>query len=453
MIINQKRVSEIIQVVPEEMISFVKRKQISAIVNAAQPTLMGSNEPGVDQLIHNAIDAMQTDGRCFNDIIKIETDNGRNLGDNIIRCSRGKAVVTFGGNFCKYVMHVVGTEYDGLTISRGHSKKVTSLCTSSCIQKLESCYYHIIEAVIKQQDISEIAIPVVSSGNYGFPFETAVRVALSSIGNALMEWRKKDTELFNQSMIQKIYLCIYSSDPVEAGERYQAAAKIWNKYQKIFEDDEKTVVQNTLLAHLRYIREIAKYDRNRGYFAVARSFRFLLMVMRMMFLPVLMLKDLIGGCNWEKRRAVVEAIVFFKMFFPVIGLILIKIGEFSGQIAVFMMVVLVYFMADTITYLLSLIVLSDIQRPSANAIRSMIFLFLNYIEVSADMVVMNYLLNSGNVKISDAVQFGFLSASVSGPANSMNIFLQFLNSGIKFFFVTLAFGYFANHLHQRKFIS
>ena len=45
MVIIQKRVSDIIQVVPEEMISFVKRKQISAIVNAAQPTLMGSNEP------------------------------------------------------------------------------------------------------------------------------------------------------------------------------------------------------------------------------------------------------------------------------------------------------------------------------------------------------------------------------------------------------------------------
>ena len=46
--------------------------------------------------------------------------------------------------------------------------------------------------------------------------------------------------------------------------------------------------------------------------------------------------------------------------------------------------IIVYYLLDTITYLLLLIILSDIQRPSANIIRSIIMLFVNYIEVGSN---------------------------------------------------------------------
>ncbi len=459
MIPNEKCISDIIQIVPEEIVGFVREKHIDAIVNAAKPTLMGSEEPSVDRSIHEAIDGMLPNGKVFNDIIKAEVDQGRSLQDDVIRCNRGQAVVTFGRDpdsgcgLCKYVIHVVGTKYDGF-IGRYASKKITSVCTSSCIQKLESCYYEIVKAVMEQQDIATIAIPIVSSGNYGFPFEIAARIALASIGNALMDWRKKDEEFFNRSTIQKIYICIYDNDVTERNEKYRIAIEIWKDYEKILRYDNKVVAQYTAIAHLRYLSEIRKYDENRGYFAIAKNFRFILLVVRLFFLPLLLAKDWFGGYNWERRRTVVEGTVIAKMIFPFIAYFIInKIGYTPG-LALAVIVLITYFMIDTVTYLLVLIVLSDIQKPSANVIRSMIFLFVNYLEVSADMTILYYLGNFGNIRIREAVRFGFTPDSATVCIeNYANIFLQYLNIGIKFFFITLAFGYFANHLHQRKFRS
>lgn len=459
MVPNEKCVSDMIQIIPEEIVEFVRDQHIDAIVNAAKPSLMGSEELSVDRSVHEAIDRMLPDGRVFNDIIKAEVDQGRSLPDDVIRCNRGQAVVTSGHDpdsgcgLCKYVIHVVGTKYDGF-IGRYASKKITSVCTSSCIQKLESCYYEIVKAVMEQRDITTIAIPVVSSGNYGFPFEIAARIALSAIGNALMDWRKKDVEFFNRSAIQKIYICIHDDDITERDKKYRIAVEIWKDYEKILRYDDKVVAQYTVIAHLRYLREIRKYDENRGYFAIAKNFRFFLLVLRLFFLPLLLIKDWLGGYNWERRRTVVEGTVIAKMIFPFVTYFIINARGYTPGSASVVMVLITYFMIDTVTYLLVLIVLSDIQRPSANVIRSMIFLFVNYLEVSADMTILYYLGNFGNVRFRDAVRFGFTpDASSVCIENYANLFLQYLNTGIKFFFLTLAFGYFANHLHQRRFRS
>lgn len=142
------------------------------------------------------------------------------------------------------------------------------------------------------------------------------------------------------------------------------------------------------------------------------------------------------------------------MLLPFSFYLIINERGYSPALATFLQSLLLYFMVDTVTYLLVLIVLSDIQRPSANVIRSMIFLFINYLEVSADIAILYYLNNFGHVSILQVVQFGIGTDGVlSNNFSNINMLLHYANSGIKFFFVSLAFGYFANHLHQRKFIS
>lgn len=111
-------------------------------------------------------------------------------------------------------------------------------------------------------------------------------------------------------------------------------------------------------------------------------------------------------------------------------------------------------MTDTITYLLTLIVLADIQRPSANVIRSLIFLFINHLEVSLDIAILYYILNSSVVTFEQAVQFAILPETVDAIIDSGgNIAILYLNYGVKFFFMTVALGYFSNHMRQRKFSS
>lgn len=454
---DEKKISDMIEIISGEITEYVKGHKIDAIVNAANPTLMGSMDPGVDRSIHNTINKMREQKNIeekFKDLIRKEVDGDQILDEKIIRCVRGKAVITSGDELCKYVIHVVGTEYDGFKFEIGQKKIKTSICTSSCIQKLESCYGEIIKVIKEHPDITTVAIPIISSGNYGIPFEVATRVAIATIGNVLMEWKYKDNEFFNMSSIKKIYFCIYDRDKAKEQKYFQKALKILQEHKKIFNNDSKSVYQKSIRAHFRYLWEIIKYDRNKGYFALAKTFRAALLILRIFFLPILCVKDWFAGYNWQMRRMVVEVTVFVKLLAPILLYFFVNDSDLSVSLIKAVTLVILYLMADTITYLITLIVLSDIQRPSANVIRSMIFLLVNYVEVSLDIALIYYLNNINVVSFREAIKFGILSDSVDiCKGVVINEVLEYLNYGLKFFFMTLAFGYFANHLHQRKFVS
>lgn len=267
-----------------------------------------------------------------------------------------------------------------------------------------------------------------------------------------MEWQRRDAELFNFSGIQKIYICIYDNNQVKMDEKVRLAREAWEDYGPILDDGKRVVAQRSVSSHIQYMKDVRAYDRSRGYFAIAKFIRILLLCIRFPFLLVSLLKDFFGGYDWEKRRMVVEWTVIFKLLIPVSLYFLIKQTGCFPKHPKFISVTIYCFMTDTFTYLLALIVLSDIQRPSANVIRSMIFLFANYLEVSVDFAIVYYLKNYNQITIENALAFGF---SPDGACEGIcrSAFLQYANKGIKFFFVTLAFGYFANHLHQREFIS
>lgn len=108
-----------------EITKFVKKNQIDVVVNAANPTLMGSKEAGVDYEIHKMINKDLSKGKKFKDKIREELDENKNYPEELIRCERGKAVTTSGYNFCKYVIHVVGPKCDG----KKKNKKKPWCCT------------------------------------------------------------------------------------------------------------------------------------------------------------------------------------------------------------------------------------------------------------------------------------------------------------------------------------
>lgn len=236
-----KRISDMLWVCSKEIVEFTERKNIDAVVNAADPTLMGSNEPGVDKSIHDAVDAVSSDGTKFKDLIRRQLDGNDKRSEKVFRCERGKAVVTLGGNFCHYVIHAVGSIYDG---DLNH----WPLCSSSRVNILESCYVEIVNILKRYPDIKSVVIPIIGSGNYGFPPRLAIRIAIAAVGNALVNWKEKDPELFNVASLEEIVFCIYDTDEKE--------------------------LQYSMTAHLRYMAEIIRYDSLRGYFAIAWFFRF-----------------------------------------------------------------------------------------------------------------------------------------------------------------------------------
>lgn len=118
--------------------------------------------------------------------------------------------------------------------------------------------------------------------------------------------------------------------------------------------------------------------------------------------------------------------------------------------------VLLYNMADTTTYLISLLLMADIQKPSANIIRSLLLLLLNYMEVSLDTTAL-YLLHyrDRGVTFLKALEPGLTGGALSGieMAVASDYLLHYGNMALKFFFVTMAFGYLSGHMRQRQFRS
>ena len=179
------------------------------------------------------------------------------------------------------------------------------------------------------------------------------------------------------------------------------------------------------------------------------------MIIRLLFLPGMVLKDLLGGRDWQKRRQFVEWFAIIKLLTPIVLYISIKCGaDIRCPVIcnIVFPVLLVYHLSDTVTYLLVLIVMADIQRPSANIIRSMIMMFINYLEVSMDMAFLYYLHHDRNILFREAVAFGLLGVQAEEEmAAIVDYTFLIADSGIKFFFASLVFGYFASHMRQRRF--
>lgn len=126
---------------------------IDAIVNAANNSLLGGG--GVDGAIHRAA------GREL--VVECGKLNG---------CETGSAKTTLGYALpSKHVIHTVGPVYN----SSRHEE---------CERLLRSAYRSSLEE-LRKIGAKSIAFPSISTGVYGYPFDTAATAALDEIGSWL----------------------------------------------------------------------------------------------------------------------------------------------------------------------------------------------------------------------------------------------------------------------------
>lgn len=125
--------------------------KVDAIVNAANPIMLGGGGGGVDGAIHKAAGP-----KLLEACRQIKPQNG-------VRCPFGSARITVAGNLkAKHVIHAVGPIYR----NEIDPDKV-----------LAQTYTSILELALEHQ-CKSIAVPAISCGAYGFPIERASRIAV-----------------------------------------------------------------------------------------------------------------------------------------------------------------------------------------------------------------------------------------------------------------------------------
>ena len=147
----------------------ITKQKVDAIVNAANPTLLGGG--GVDGAIHRAAGPELLE-EC------------KKIGG----CPTGEARVTKGYRLpAKWVIHTVGPVW------RGGNANEDEL--------LASCYRNSLKAA-KEIGAKTVAFPSISTGAYGFPMERACEIALKEVAKFLE----------NDDFIEKVIFVTFGKD-------------------------------------------------------------------------------------------------------------------------------------------------------------------------------------------------------------------------------------------------
>jgi hypothetical protein len=185
-------------------------------------------------------------------------------------------------------------------------------------------------------------------------------------------------------------------------------------------------------------------------FGIERIVKLILSVSQL-FVPVMFIKIVFDKAGYLERKLAVEAYMLFKILFPLLCL-------FYSWYNLFVLIINILFLLETLLYLGNLVFLNHLTQPHSYR-RAMLFVFLNYIEITLGFAAIYDYLNSiqqfaYNVSFKNKVEiiyFSFVTASTIGfgeffPQTVVAQCLVICQSMIYFLFVAIFMGFFVSRI-------
>ena len=221
---------------------------------------------------------------------------------------------------------------------------------------------------------------------------------------------------------------------------------------------EDRVANNSLNTQILKLKKEFKGKKDKK-FGLERIVRLLLLIQAFIF-PAIWFRSLCGQKSKIKKKIFIEIYVLIKVFIMVV--LAIDIFKLSS-IKIYLVI---YFMVETLFYLLSIVFLDDIHEKAISFSRSLLLLFINYFEITMafsilyryfwikDEIVGN-LSKVTSLSSIDAIYFSFVTASTIGygdivPINDSIKIIIIIQSIIIFLFGMLFFNKFISALGEKE---
>ena len=174
-----------------------------------------------------------------------------------------------------------------------------------------------------------------------------------------------------------------------------------------------------------------------------------------LFFPAVYLKYIVSRKGSEYADLTVDFYVLLKVLFP----LLIIINEWQDSSIV--IGIMVYLMLETILYIPTLIFASDLFSQPRSYKRSMLLLFLNYLEMVFSFAVLysfNTYFNKPFIHWFDPIYFSTISASTIGygdfyPVAPMGKFLVSIQSMLVLMYVVLFLNFFSTKIKAKGYFD
>lgn len=186
----------------------ITHMQVDAVVNPANENLMEGS--GTSYAIYKAAGEDRLVKAC----------------SKIGYCKTGSSVITDGFALCKYIIHTVGPVYDD--------------GVNGEFEILAGAYRSALELAWKNR-CKDIAFPLLSAGNYGFPKDVAMKIAVTAIRDFLRE----------HDMM--VYLVLYDRESAAYGKKLVPSMEECINDQYVEENNED-------LAGDEFYREFLEYE-------------------------------------------------------------------------------------------------------------------------------------------------------------------------------------------------